>query len=153
MEIKELNKRPNIEQNIKLSRKFFQFEKLIDELKKKELPNEIITSINNDIDWINSISDSEIELRKQIKRAQSGILKLVEKELKFVPKNHYRNTWLAIGLALGVAFGSAFGSSTGNTSLLGLGIPLGMVIGIAIGTTMDKKAKDDGKQLDLEIKY
>jgi hypothetical protein len=38
MDIKELNKRPNIEQNIKLKRVFIQFEKLIFELKTKEIP-------------------------------------------------------------------------------------------------------------------
>jgi hypothetical protein len=38
LEIQELNKRPNIEQNIKLKRVFIQFEKLIFELKTKEIP-------------------------------------------------------------------------------------------------------------------
>ena len=46
MEIHELNKRPNIEQNIKLNRKFIQFEKLISELKIKEIPDEIVIFIN-----------------------------------------------------------------------------------------------------------
>lgn len=153
MEINVLNKSPNIEQNIKLNRRFLQFEKLVSELKKIEIPDGIVNSINKNIEVVNSISNSDKELRKQIKKAQSGILKLIEKELKLVTKNHYRNTWLGIGIALGVAFGSAIGTSTGNTSLLGMGIPIGMAIGIAVGTSMDKKAKDDGKQLDLEIKF
>jgi hypothetical protein len=151
MDIKELNKRPDIAQNKKLHRAFLQFEKLIYELRKRELPGEIVSTVNTYIDAVNSISNSEKEFRKQLKKSRSGILKLIEKELKLVTKHHYRNIGLGVGMALGVAFGSVFGSSTNNTSLIGVGIPIGMAIGIAIGTTMDKKAKENGKQLDLEI--
>jgi len=91
MDIKELNKRPNIEQNIKLHRTYLQFEKLITELRKKELPTEILSTINTYINVVNSISNSEKELRKQLKKSRSGILKLIEKELKLVTKHHYRN--------------------------------------------------------------
>jgi len=151
MEIHELNKRPNIEQNIKLNRQFIQFEKLIFELKTKEIPDEIVIFINNNIEEINS--NSEKELKKQIKKTQTKILKLIEKELNLVTKNHYRNTWFILGMAMGVAIGSAIGSSSGNTSLLAVGIPIGFTIGIAIGTSKDKEAKDNGLQLDVEIKY
>ncbi len=151
MDIKALNKRSDIAQNKKLHRAFLQFEKLIYELNKKEVPGEIVSTVNTYIDAVNSISNSEKEFRKQLKKSRSGILKLIEKELKLVTKHHYRNMGMAIGLALGVAFGSAFGSTTNNMSLIGVGIPIGMAIGIAIGTTMDKKAKENGKQLDLEI--
>ena len=146
LEIQELNKRPNIEQNIKLKRVFIQFEKLIFELKTKEIPEEIVKFINNNIEEINSFSTSDKELKKQIKKTQTRILKLIEKELHLVTKNHYRNTWFILGMLIGVALGSA------NTSLLAVGIPLGFTIGIAIGTSKDKKAKDNGLQLDIEIK-
>ena len=152
MEIHELNKRPNIEQNIKLKRVFIQFEKLIFELKSKRIPDEIVIFINKNIEEINSFSTSDKELKKQIKKTQTRILKLIEKELHLVTKNHYRNTWFILGMAIGVALGSAIGSSSGNTSLLAVGIPLGFTIGIAIGTSKDKKAKDNGLQLDIEIK-
>ena len=78
---------------------------------------------------------------------------MIEKELNLVTKNHYRNTWFILGMAMGVAIGSAIGSSSGNTSLLAVGIPIGFTIGIAIGTSKDKEAKDNGLQLDVEIKY
>ncbi|WP_291855373.1 hypothetical protein [Marinilabilia sp.] len=102
MEIKELNKRPEIEQDKRLIGSLSQFDNLLMELRKKELPEEIVKSINNGIDQINSVSESEKELRKQIKKTQTSILKLIEKKLKLVTKNHYRNTWLAVGMA---AFG------------------------------------------------
>lgn len=154
MEIKELKKIPNIDQNRKLFSAYAQFDKLLTELKKKELTEEIVKSINNGIDQINSVSESEKELRKQIRKTQSSILKLIEKKLKLVPKNHYRNTWLAVGMVtFGLPLGVAFGASIGNMGLLGIGLPIGIVIGMAVGSGMDKKAFESGRQLDLEIKY
>jgi hypothetical protein len=152
MEIQELKKRPNFDQNKKLVSAHAQFDKLLTELKKKELPEGIIKYINTGIDQINSFSEPEKELRKQIRKTQSGILKLIENELKLVTKNHYRNTWMAVGMAaFGIPLGVAFGISIGNMGLLGIGLPIGMVIGMAVGSGMDKKAAESGKQLDLEI--
>ena len=94
------------------------------------------------------------ELRKQIKNTQSGIIKLIEKEHKLVTKNHYRNTWLVVGMAVfGIPLGVAFGASLGNMAFLGIGLPIGMAIGSAVGTAMDKKAFEEGRQIDLEIKH
>ena len=153
MKIKELDKRPNIDQDKKLTAAYAYFETLIIELKKKEIPSEIINSINRDIQDLNSFSGTNNDLLKQLKKRQSGIFKLLEKELKLVPKNLYRNRWLVIGMSVfGIPFGVIFGISLGNMAFLGIGIPLGMVVGIAIGTGMDKKAFEEGKQLDIEVK-
>jgi len=153
MDIKELDIRPNIEQDKKLTNKYVYFEKLIDELKKREMPSEIVNSINQNIEEINSFSGSNKDLRKQIRKSQSNILKLIEKELKLVQKNLYRNRWMAIGMTVfGVPLGMAFGASLDNMAFLGIGIPIGMVIGMAIGAGMDKKAFEEGRQIDLEIK-
>ena len=152
MEIKELNIRQGIDQNRRLMKAFNQFEQVLAELRKKEIPEEIISTINNSVDRINTASEPEKELRKLIRKAQSLILKMIEKELKFVTKNHYRNTWLAIGMSVfGIPIGVIFGTSIGNMGLLGIGLPIGMVIGIAIGTGMDKKAFEEGRQLDLDL--
>ena len=154
MEITELHKRPTIEDNTRLNRKCIQFEKLLNELKTKELTNEIVRSINEDIKQLNAITNSEKELGKQLRKRQTRILRVIEKELKLVTKNHYRNTWLALGMsAFGIPLGVAFGASFGNMAFIGIGLPIGMTIGIAVGTGMDKKASENGKQLDLEIKY
>lgn len=154
MEIKRLNQRPNIDQNNKLNKKYIQFEKLLSELKKKELTSEVVSAINNNIDHVNSMTEAENELGKKLRRAQSIILKLIEKEHKLVTINHYRNIWLALGMSVfGIPLGVAFGASLGNMGFIGIGFPIGMVIGIAVGTSLDKKASVNGKQLDLEIKY
>jgi hypothetical protein len=148
MEIKELKKRPGFDHNKGLIASYSQFDKLLMELRKKELTQEIVNSINDGIDQINSVSESEKELRKQIKKTQSDILKLIEKEHKLVTKNHYRNTWFVVGMALGVAFGT----SLENKGFIGIGIAIGMAIGMAVGSGMDKKAFEEGRQIDLEIK-
>lgn len=154
MRINELKQRPDIDKNTKLSRLYLQLEKLLSELIKKELTDKIIVSINIDIEEINSISNSGNELRKQIKKKQTRIIKSIEKELKLVPKNYYRNLWLAVGMAaFGIPLGVAFGVGLGNMAFLGIGLPLGLALGIAIGTIMDNKAFKEGRQLDIEIKY
>ena len=153
MEIKEVNKRPISEQNKRLNRRFVQFEKLISELRSRSIPNEIVNAINTDIEQINVFPNSEKDFRRLLKKTQSRILKLVDKELKLVPVNHYRNNFMGIGIAMGVALGAALGSSSGNSSMISIGIPIGMVIGMAILSSKYKKEKENGLQLDLEIRY
>jgi predicted RND superfamily exporter protein len=154
MNIIELKERQNISDDIKLNRIYVQFGELLKELAKKDLPLKIIDSINQDIEEINSTSLTNNELIKLVKLKQTKIIKIVEKELKIVPKNYYRNLWLALGLSVfGLPIGVALGLSIGNMGLLGMGLPIGMVIGIVVGTGMDKKASEEGRQLDVEIKY
>ena len=154
MTIIELVKRPGIAQNEKLAKRHFQFETLLEELRKHEVPTDITHAINKEVEQINSFSGSDKVLLKQVKEAQSRIFKLIEKELKLVPQKHYMKMWLAVGMAaFGLPFGVAFGVSLGNMGLIGVGLPIGMAIGIAVGSAMDKKAQENGKQLDVEIKY
>ncbi len=153
MNIIELKERQNISGNIKLSRIYAQLGELLKELKKKELPHKIIESINQDIEELNATTLTGNELRRLVKQKQTRIIKLVEKELKFIPKNYYRSLWFVLGMSLGSGIGVAFGISIGNMGLIGIGIPIGMLIGIAVGTAMDKKAFEEGRQIDVEIKY
>ncbi len=153
MQINNLNPRSEIKKESKLAKQFQQFEHLLNELNYKEIPQELVSEFNNEIDQINAMPYDEKTLSKRIKKTQSGILKKLEKDLKLVTKNHYRNLWLALGIgAFGVPLGVAFGTSLGSMAYIGIGMPVGMVIGMAVGTSMDKKAMDGGKQLDLEGK-
>lgn len=153
MNIIELKERQNISGNIKLSRICDQLGELLKELKKKEVPHKVIESINQDIEELNSTTLTDNELRRLVKHKQTKIIKLVEKELKITPKNYYRNLWFVLGMSLGSGIGVAFGISIGNMGLLGIGVPIGMAIGIAVGTAMDKKAFEEGRQLNIEVKY
>lgn len=150
MEITQLEKRPNIEQDKKLNDKFAHFEKLINELKKKEIPSDIVSSINQNIEEVNSFLGTNKDFRVQIRKSQDRILKLINKELKLVPKNFYRFRWMSMGISIfGVPLGVILGSSTGIWGLFGVGLPIGVIIGMAIGAGMDKKAFKEGRQLDI----
>jgi len=154
MKIIELNQRLDINENKKLSKTYFQFERLLKELSDRELPKEIIDFINRNVEGLNLIPSSEKRLKTQIIKRQSKIIREIEKELKIVPKNYYRNTWLAIGMSVfGIPFGVVLGTSLNNMGLIGIGLPIGMVIGLVVGSGMDKKALEEGRQLDLEIKH
>ena len=49
------------------------------------------------------------------------------------------------------SFIAPIGLSESNVGLLAIGLPIGMDIGIAVGSAMDKKAKEKGKQLDVDL--
>ncbi len=93
-------------------------------------------------------------MRTIIKKKQTRIIKLLEKEVKLVPKNYYRNLWLVLGMVtFGIPIGVAFGTSLGNMAFIGIGLPIGLAIGIAVGSGLDKKAFEEERTLDVEIKY
>lgn len=153
MRIKELNKRKIAVSNKRLIDAFNQFDNLLTELRKRELPEDIASTINMEIDKINDVTDSDKKLRKQIRSSQTSIIRLLDKKLKLVPINYYRGAWMAIGMAaFGIPLGAAYGSITGNMAFLGAGLPIGMVLGMAVGAGMDKKALKEDRQLDIEIK-
>ena len=152
MNVIELKERVDISENIKLSKIYVQFRELLKELRKRELPHKIIETINQNIAELNSMSPADKELKKMIERKRAKIIKLLEKELKIVPKNYYRNLWLAHGIStIGIPIGVSFGISMDNLALLGIGLPIGMAIGMGLGLRMDKKAFKEGRQLDLEV--
>jgi len=154
MNITILNKRDNIYQNKRSNKKIQQFQKLLNELRNIELSTDIVKAINRDIDSLNSVSKINSVFFKQLKKRQTKILKRIEKEYKLVAINHYRNIWLAVGVGvIGVPVGIVVGMIIGNMAFIGMGMPVGFGFGIVIGTLLDQKAKENGKQLNVEIKY
>lgn len=153
MNIIKLKERQNISENSKINKVYLQLGELLKELTKKELPSNIIQSINQDIEELNAAPSTDNGFGKAVKKKQGKIIKLVEHELKIVPKNYYTTLWLALGMSVfGIPIGVAFGISIGNLGLLAIGLPIGMGIGALIGSGMDKKALKEGRQLNIEIK-
>ncbi|MBP8067050.1 MAG: hypothetical protein KAY27_00670 [Pedobacter sp.] len=154
MTIIELKERQITTSETKLTAIYFQFGELLIELGKKELSLNSIELINKCVEIVNNSSLEDKKLIKLIKEKQTAILKQVEKEHKIVPKNYYRNLWMLFGMSgIGLPIGVAFGLTINNIGMLGIGLPIGMGIGLAIGASLDKKALNQGKQLDLEIKH
>lgn len=153
MKIKQLHLNITENHDTKLQETYSQFNQLIFELRKKELPEDLIIRLNGEIEEIYLRDNSEKNLRKDIKKTQASILKTLEKEVKIVPKNYYQNLWLVLGMTIfGIPFGIALGTSLGNAGFSGVGLPIGMGVGIAIGSEKDKKALAEGRQLDIEIR-
>lgn len=152
MEIKSINQGIHIEYKEKQLRKIEQFKNVLKLLRQRQLNENMIATINEHIDTINSASNEPRTFYKQVKKAQTRIVRLIEKEEKLVCKDHYRNTYIAIGIAFGAGIGTALASSTKNYFLTGVGIPFGMIIGMYLGTAQDKKAKEEGRQLDITLK-
>lgn len=145
----------NLATDIKLNQLYNQFDALLLELRKVDLPDTIIQLINKEVEEINtSNAVTTADLRKVIKKKQTAILRLIEKELQLVPKNYYRTLYLALGMTVfGIPLGVLAGVFLGNSGLFALGLPVGVAIGVTIGTAMDKKAVKENRQLNVEIKY
>ncbi len=153
MPIYEINPSNTDKGNKKLLDKLIDFNELVNELNKREIPTLLEKIINEEIHSLNSLMGSEKELTQQLRKVRNRIVILVEKELHLVPKNHHRNRWIALGMgAFGIPFGVAFGFALGNLAFIGIGIPIGLAIGIAVGSAKDKKVRQEGKQLDIILK-
>lgn len=146
MNISPLNQRNSIFNNLKEKNNYDQLQQLLTAVAEKDIPDSMIEKINLVINSLNNIEEGNTRFQKMIKKAEADILKLLEKELKILPINHYKKLWMVLGM-------SAFGNSVGNLGLLGLGFPIGMGIGIFVGISQDKKAIDEGRQLAFEAKY
>jgi len=151
----ELMEKNGILENVKLKRNYEQFQKLLSELRKKELPRDIIEFVNTNINDINAGTEEDKILRKLLKQKETLIIKLLEKKAKIVPKDHYKTLWLGVGMCVfGVPIGVFLELITKtDMGFIAIGIPIGMAIGMLVGSGMDKKAFKEGRQLDVKIKY
>jgi hypothetical protein len=154
MTIETLVRRTDLDGDEKVRMRYDQLEKLLKELRARNLPENSITFINSHISSLNGIAESGNALRRAIREKQNRIIAYLAKELKVVPKNYYRNLWMATGMAaFGLPLGAGLGISLGNMGLIGIGLPLGLAIGMAFGNGLDQKAAQEGKQLAFEVKH
>lgn len=154
MNLHHLKERANQSEDEKLKNLLGQLRSLIQELNQRKLPNEVANYINQDIDEINASTLTSSALRKLVKQKQNRILKLLEKELKLVTKRYYQTLWMVLGMSVfGVPIGVLMGSVIKNMGMIGVGLPIGMGVGIAVGSFLDKKAAEEGRQLNFESKF
>ena len=55
--------------------------------------------------------------------------------------------------AFGLPIGVVFGLLMKNMGLMAIGLPIGLGVGAAVGSSMDKKALQEGRQIDVEMKF
>ncbi|WP_228444661.1 MntP/YtaF family protein [Chryseobacterium shandongense] len=154
MEIIKPNLKPELLTDTKTKALYDQLQQLLNELEKNKISAETVEKINRETAIINSTALRDKDLHKVLKQKQNDIIKLLEKEHKIVPKNYYRNLWMAVGMgAFGLPIGVAFGLLMHNIALLSIGLPIGLGIGVVVGSSLDKKAEAEGRQLNVEIKH
>lgn len=152
--MKTLITRSIVAENLKTENRYIQLGKILNELEKRQLPQETTNYIDQEVERLNAISDTDTSLSKAIKDKENKIIKWIEKKHKIVPKSYYQRLWMVLGMSVfGIPLGVAFGSTMGNLGLLGIGLPVGMGVGVGVGSYLDKKAFNEGRQLDVELKY
>lgn len=144
--------RPELLPKSRVYKKYASLEALCNDLQTRTLPPQTEAGINQALAALNEVPTTDRSFPKQVSATLRAALGSLGKDLGWVPRNHYRNMWMALGMAaFGVPIGTALGVVTGNMGLLGIGLPIGMPLGMAIGANLDKKAERRGRQLPLEV--
>lgn len=151
MELQKLERRTGSDQNKKLTKAYDGISNLIEALSKKDLPQDIAKSINDDITNINFFKGTNNDLVKHLRKTNKQILEGIEKKLGLVKKNHYQTTWMAYGMLIGIVFTSVSQNFMEDASWNSpaMGISMGLLFGIVAGKNRDKKAEKEGVQLDF----
>ncbi|EDP94931.1 hypothetical protein U8527_15350 [Kordia algicida OT-1] len=78
------------------------------------------------------------EIRRDFIKKKSKLKNTVITKHKLVNKGYYVSIWMPLGIALGMPWGVVFGN-------IALGLPIGLAVGLAIGSSLDAKAKKEGR--------
>jgi hypothetical protein len=149
----KLTDRPDISGSVKASNRYQQFAGLLRAIDETKLTRDTLDLVDQEIEALNAVPSEAKHFSRAIKTRETQVIRILEKRHKIVPRNFYRKLWMLLGMsAFGTPVGVTLGSSTGNMAFLGLGIGIGMAVGMAVGTKMDKKAFEEGRQLDFEVK-
>ncbi|RKS53506.1 hypothetical protein BC962_1758 [Gillisia mitskevichiae] len=152
MELEGLKKRCFFEKKKAISKEYELLEDLVQELQSRELPPEVVVDLNEEIFRLNAVIDNHLKLYFYIKLVKKKVLKKLIKDLEIVPKNYYRNLWLALGMCVfGLPLGIVLSTILDNISAIAMGLPIGLAIGVFVGSEMDKRAQENNRQLELEI--
>ncbi len=148
----ELSQKPGDDRPAKLNKQLTKLDALLQALRKKELSEKALQVINTAVHSVNQFHGNYQELLPQVKTAYSSLYAYVTKELNLIPKGYYQQLWIGLGMAIfGIPLGVAMGSALGNMAFVGIGPAMGLPIGIAIGNEKDKKAAEEGRQLDITM--
>lgn len=127
-----------------------QMVKLLAALEKKEVPDVIQDEVDVKVANLNVFTGSEKEHARALEQTHRYLLRILQEKLNWVPKDYYRNQWMALGMSVfGLPMGVALGISLDNMAFMAAFLPIGMVIGMALGAGMDKKAAEEGRVLEM----
>jgi len=96
-----------------------------------------------------ALQSSDLSFGK-VTKLKNSLTQTLMKDHGLTTKGYYQGLWMVLGMSVfGMPFGTILGLSLNNFGLFGIGLPIGMVIGMAIGAQKDKKAKEEGKVLEV----
>lgn len=88
---------------------------------------------------------------KNLRKFYNLLVRKIMNEYGLVSPTYHQTQWMALGMTIfGLPLGVAFAMAIGNMAFLGIGLPLGIPIGMAIGQQKDKKAKEEGRVLNIQ---
>lgn len=123
---------------------------LLNDLATRDLPEELITDMNARTAEILSVTSYDNSFNNLLRKTYAKNLTVIRGKMNLVPQKYYTTLWIPLGMAgIGMPIGVAFGTLLDNMGLLGLGLPIGMVFGLILGSAMDRKAKEQGRQLNI----
>ncbi len=137
-QLKETDKK----REIKIYRSFIS---ILSNLKSRDLSENQLLSIENEIEILNLKSNPENK-RKYFSKKLNTFKTFLKKEFSLISEGHYT----AIGMSLGMCFGVAFETSLGPSGT-SLGLALGMLIGLVIGRAKDLEAEKQNRVLRTKI--
>lgn len=137
-------------ENKRLQNAYQQMAKLMAALEKKEVPEGIQDEVIIKIANLNAFAGSEKEFARELEQAYNYLLRMLQEKMNWVPKDFYRNQWMALGMVVfGLPLGIALGIALDNMAFMAAFMPIGLAIGMGLGAGMDKKAAEEGRVLDL----
>ena len=147
----ELNLTPDKRQPRKLRKPLKNLRLLLEALRGTRITEQDEEVINTAIHSLNHYHGDDKGLVDQVRLTYKRIYSYVIRELKLVPKKYYQNLWMGLGMAVfGIPIGVAMSSALGNFAFIGVGPAIGLSIGLAIGMEKDKRAAEEGRQIDYE---
>jgi len=133
-----------------LKKAYDRFSEVLSAISQLKFGSETESKINALITEVIDVFGNKI-LKNTLQKKRSLLIELLDKKEGLVPKNYYRNQWMVLGMTLfGLPFGVIWGLSLDDFAYFSIGLPIGMPIGMAIGAEKDKKAKSEGRQLEVE---
>ena len=106
------------------------------------------------IDQAQNLLNSDQLKSRHVTSFYGKLINFTMKQYGYVPEKYYQNQWMAIGMAaFGLPFGVVFAMTLDNMAFIGIGFPMGLPIGMAIGASKDKKAFEEGKQLQIQYDF
>lgn len=133
---------------------YTQFNSLIDGIKKFNLDPALLNDLSGQVERVNQAILSGTRIETTLRQSQTKMIQLLAAQAKIVTIGHYRRMWTALGMtAIGLPLGVAFGTAIGNIAWMGVGLPFGLMIGYIMGSNFDTKAKNEGRQIPISLKY